>query len=154
MAPETEFNQSTTYHQSNTNSNTAFTGTNSYQHSTATLVASANAYNPFSSNPFTTQRSNTNSDSNTSFCYSVNNFQNPSTESDPTKNMIQQQQQQQQHSSMNTSQKNSNSNLYSLFSSSNSSINLATSSLPTNAKNQFYNGLYTLIDSNFKSNYY
>lgn len=148
MAPETtynpEFSQSTTYHQSNN------TGANSYQHSTATLVTSANAYNPFSSNPFTTQRSNTNSDSNTSFCYSVNNFQKPSTEADSKKNMIQQQNQQ---SSMNTTQKNSNSNLYSLFSLSNSSTNFATSSLPTNAKNQFYNGLYTLIDSNLKSNY-
>lgn len=143
MAPESsynpEFNQSN-YHQSNTN--TTYNSAISYQQSNAPVVTSANAYNPFTSNPFTTQRSNTNSESNTSFCYSVNNFQTASTEPDTT-NMIQQQQHQ-QHNSMNTSHKNSNSNLYSLFSSSNS--NLATSSLPTNTKNPFYNGLYSRLN--------
>ena len=91
-----------------------------------------NTYNPFNSNPFMSQRSATNSESNTSFCYSVNNLQNFA-ESEATS--------QQPHSLINTAQKNSNSNLYSLFSTSNSSNNLASSTLVT-AKNAFYSGLY------------
>ena len=111
IAPGT--NNSTKPEFSQTNYNNNIPCQNSFQQPQAHSIQNNNSFNPFNSNPF--HRSASNSDSNMSLSYSVNNFQNISQCGTPNLN------QQQNLPIMN--QSNSNSNLYSLFSSSNNTHN-------------------------------